>query len=537
MIRNAIPKSIRLADRGIDLWDSLENMHDGEAVLTKNMIYRKGMQSRAGHAEHFGEQVAGTAPIVGLHRFYFDINGKSLIAAAGTNVSAMNDTDGTWTVIRGTQTFDTPTNVVTWGSLNKMYVSNGVDVPFEIDNTLTATDLSAAPDLTLILIPYRDRLLSCDRTNPSYIQWCGAAYDTSTWTSTSDAIRVPGPGSIEVMSNHSISNTSTGYDAQIFVAKPTSCYLFSGSNLDTASDTFNVRLDPIGGPTQVGCVSPNTVRNTPKGTIFLGSDGQVYLLPFGSAQVVAIGHKIQSQRRDAINGTESIPFTYLHKAAAIYHDGFYKLTFPISGSTFNSIQYWLDVDRLGEDQDEVRHFGPWYGPMTGMNISIFCLQNGSSDDGRLLGGEGGATGSVIYRCNEVGIFDDNGTAISMAYQTKHEPYTNPLQDARVMESEIEMSEPRIDATLKFFDTLGQLGEAATIPMVTSGLYWGTFYWGEEYWEGSSSVVRKRIEFYDQNINGRLISTYIEYSSSTDQLFIYAINNLAKPIRRVFATYA
>ncbi len=172
-----------------------------------------------------------------------------------------------------------------------------------------------------------------------------------------------------------------------------------------------------------------------------------------------------------------------------------------------------------------------------MNISIFCLQNGSSDDGRLLGGEGGSAGSVIYRCNEAGIFDDNGTAINMIYQTKHEPYINPLQDARIMESELEISEPRTDATLRFYDTIGQMDSDAIIPASTSGLYWGTFYWGEEYWEGSSGIIRKRIELYDQNINGRLISTYIEYTSSTDQFFIYAINNLAKPIRRVFATYA
>ncbi len=537
MIRNAISKSIRLADRGIDLWDSLENMHDGEAVITQNMIYRKGIQSRFGNALHFGIEVSTPNPIVGLHRFYYDVNEKTLIAASGTNVSSMNDTDGTWTVIRATQTFDTPTNMVTWGSLNKMYVSNGVDIAFSIDNALADTDLSAAPDLTWMLLPYRDRLLSIDRTNPSYIQWCGAAYDTTTWTSTADAIRVPGPGAIEVIANHSISNTSTGYDAQVFVAKPTSCYLFSGTNLDPASDTFNVRLDPIGGPTAVGCVSPNTVRNTPKGTIFLGSDAQVYILPFGSAQVVAIGHKIQSQRRTTTIGLESAPFSSISKAAAIYHDGFYKLTFPVSGSSFNSVQYWLDVDRLGQDDDEVKHFGPWYGPMTGMNISIFCLQNGSTDDGQLIGGEAATAGSVLYRCNEVGVFDDNGTAISMVYQTKHEPYVNPLQDARIMETELEISHPKVDATLKFFDTTGLLDEPAIIPLSSGGLYWGTFYWGDEYWDGAGPVARKRIELYDRNVNGRLISTYIEYSSTTDQLFIYAINHLAKPIRRVFATYA
>jgi len=256
------------------------------------------------------------------------------------------------------------------------------------------------------------------------------------------------------------------------------------------------------------------VVNTPKGTVFLGSNGQVYLLPYRSVQIIPIGHNIMSNRPE-INGLEGIPPGQLPEVCAVYHDGFYKLAFAESGTATNGIQYWLDVDRM--QQNQMGHWGPWYGPMSGMSISVFVNQSGSGDDGKLIGGNDNATG-YVYDMNDVDTYTDDGTAIAMTYQSRHE--MNPGYDSRIMRTEMESKDQDNDVTMIFEDTIQTIGSSVQIATEKTGISWDDYYWDDVYWESSGITARRIIEYYDQLLIGRHISTKLNYSSSTDRFELY-----------------
>lgn len=526
-VMNRIVKDLNLGSRGINLWDAPENLQDGEVMQTANSFFRRGIDMKVGSLKHSVNEVVAGAPIMGLHRFYYDNISKALLAACGTVVSSMNDTTGVWTNIKTGLTAGAMTHFTTWGSLNKCYVANGTNPPFTINNALAAGTIASAPQDAIMFLPYRDRLLVIYMTDPSYLRWSPSYDDAAAWTTTAQAVRVPGPGANTALALHAIGDNANGVNAMVLVTKPTSSYLFSGTDLDPASGTFDARLDPLSD--RVGTVSPKTIASTPIGTLFLGSDRQVYLLPFGTFKLEPVGHRIYSNASSVL-GLESVPLAQLSKACGVYHKGFYKLTFPVSGST-NNRQYWLDVDRIYKDQNG--HYGPWYGPMTGMTISCFVNQNGSGDDGRLLGGEHGNSG-FVYRVNEPSVFTDNGADITMIFESRHEYFSEPALDTRIYQSEIEMTAPINSVIMSFSDIQGNIDTATVLaPDVNSGTSYGEAYYGTAFYSGSGGPVRRKLGHYDKFIIGRMISTAIEYTSGVDTLNLMAIRHEANPKRQTF----
>lgn len=389
MLRNRILKQIRLGDQGVNLWDPLPIFNEGEAAMTQNAYWRHGLTMKHGSSHHSANQVVAGKPIVGLHRFYYD-TGKVLLATCGTVTKKLHDSTGVWTDLGAPAATDgTPTFFTTWAAVNKCYVANGVQAPYVVNSSEAYVALGAAPATSKMFVPYRDRLISIDATNPSYLRWSGS-YDDTTWTSTAQAVRVPGSGALQAIALHALEQTDTGVNAMVLAAKPTSLYLFYGTNLDPASGTFDARLDPIGGGESVGCDAPRSIVSTPRGTFFLGNDNMVYLLRYGTTQLDPVGHNITQQDPAGgwADGLESLTIALRPKACAAYHDGFYKLSFSTNG-TYNNVQYWLDVSRMTVSQ--TGHVVPWYGPMLGMNISMFALLNGAGDTYTLLGGEANPT--------------------------------------------------------------------------------------------------------------------------------------------------
>ena len=100
-------------------------------------------------------------------------------------------------------------------------------------------------------------------------------------------------------------------------------YLFSGNDLRTPATTGDYKIESLA--TKYGCNAPLTMQWTPAGTIYLGTDKMVYILPFESLTPVPVGHKITAEGNQKEDGLESIPAGQLAKASAVYHDGFYKL--------------------------------------------------------------------------------------------------------------------------------------------------------------------------------------------------------------------
>lgn len=97
------------------------------------------------------------------------------------------------------------------------------------------------------------------------------------------------------------------------------------------------RFEPL--DTGVGCPYPWTATNTPKGTIFLGRDYHVYLLPKGGGQPVPIGQRLHRSIRNIIDQPTRAWATYDHVT------DYYELNYPVkSGSGRPQRAAWLNIE-------------------------------------------------------------------------------------------------------------------------------------------------------------------------------------------------
>jgi len=181
--------------------------------------------------------------------------------------------------------------------------------------------------------------------------------------------------------------------------------------------------------------------------------------------------------------------------------------------------------------DDRQRYGPWFGPMSGVDIAMFERLDGAGDTGSLIGGNDNAEG-YVYQCNEGGIYADNASAIDMIWQSAHEVYADPALDVRVMQSEMEMTNPSSTVTLSLHDTHSSIGTATSISPETAGVYWGDSYWGDDNWNDSGTPTRRNAEHFEQTLIGRMLSTKIQYSG-TDAFSFFSLTHEAKPIEQTF----
>ena len=531
-VKERILKSIPLSRNGTNLAAAASDVRPGYGLMMRNCYFRRGVQGRYGYVKHSTNAVTAAKAIVGAHRFYGASALRHLIAVAGTNVKYLNEGTGAWTNIRTTQTDGLQTYMTTWAAVNRAYIANGTDVPFSWDGTTDAT-LTAFPATTRMLLPYRSRLLFLDSANPTYLRWTDADYVTTGVISTAQAIRMVG-GDIQAIAPHALAGNQEGINAAVLLFTGSSCAIFFATNLDPASwvqtaGNFGVRLDHLSDT--VGTLSPRTVVSTPAGTIFLGTDKQVYLIPYGSIQIIPIGEVIRSGTT-ASPGIESIPDAQLPKACAAFHDGFYILAYATSGDTTNSQQMWLDVTRLGKTENG--EWGPWFGPMTGMSVSCFVTQHGPGDDGRLIAGSGLADG-FVYKGNEKDTLADNGAAIAVRYQTHHEFLSDSESLNVAMEQmELEMRPMQGSIVGSCQDTIGPAGQGVTFTPVGTATYWDDAYWGEQDWTGGETPIRGIVRLDDANARGRQMATEFQFSSATERFELFALRQEARLVEGTFA---
>ena len=492
-----------LATRGINYHTNIVELHPEEAILTQNCIWKNGILKRGGSSKFETDEVASGKKVVGLYRFYYSTASKQLIATAGT---AIRYHDGsTWQDIRTGLTDSTQMHMSTWGGVQKMYYSNGVDGSLyswdgSSDTALTGGNL---PALVVQTLPYQDRLLAIDNTNPGTLTWSASYDDTpANWIAASSAGVKP-DSQLFGMINHSINNSDAGYESAVLLAGANGMYLFKGTDLRTPSTTGDYTIYPLA--TNIGCNAPRTMVWTPAGTIYLGIDGQVYILPFNASIPTPIGDKIRSNIQ-GVEGIENIPAGQISDACAVYHNGFYKLSVTQSGQTVNKIQFWLDVTRLSID--EKRMYGPWYGPMTGQSISVFANQDGNGDSGELMAGEDDpTTGGFVYQVDRVGVYNDSNTSYTVKYQTFYNPLGTTFLNKDIHQLEFELLDIEGTVGVQFYDITGLIKTGDSIPLSGSALYWDDFYWDEQYWS-SSQPTRQRTPI-SPALNARRFSILLE----------------------------
>lgn len=506
-----------LAIRGINCYKSPLDIAPNECALSKNMIYRNGMVKRPGSTLSISSQVVASKAVVGLHRFYYGQSSKQTLAVAGT---AAKYWDGAaWQNIKTGLTDSKTTHITTWQ--NKAYFANSTDIGYKWDGA-TLTDMSTAsnpPVAPIQFLPYADRMLVIENTNTGAsrfgaLRW-SYSYDDGSWY-TASATNVKPDSYLHGMCYHSSNNIAQGYGAKVLLAGSNGMYLFSGNDLSVTGGDYTISPLSI----KSGCNAPRTMQWTPKGTIWLGSDKVVYLLPFNQITPIPISRKIFSTHDTFISGIEDTPNAYVGQSCAVYHDGWYMLSVTVGNGTYNTQQWWLDVNRL--EQDEAGEFGPWYGPMTGQNINVFASQSGNGDGGELIAGEANpATGANIYEVNRRDMHADNAVAIPCVYRTFYNPMSNPRLLKNIERVEIELLDSVNSVNLSICDIEGALKSGISISLSSGMVYWGDAYWGVNYWS-DNNFTRKQVDI-QPILQARRIALELSHSSNDDKFELLSMS--------------
>lgn len=503
--------------KGVNINANIVELDSLECLNMKNLIVRNGIVSRYGSSKFETDEVVASKAITGLHRFYYSTSSKQTLAAADTVVKYHDG--ATWQNARTGMTTGNQVHFATW--LDKAYIANTADQPSSWSGTTNA-NVAAAPADTKQFLPYQDRLLSITGGD---LTW-SASFSDATWETVANCGVRPDT-QLYGMIHHSVSNSDQGYEAGVLLGGANGMYLFKGRDLRIPATTGDYSIYTLA--TKVGCNAPRTMVWTPRGSMYLGSDRQVYLLPFDSAIPIPVGTKIHSSDT-AVEGIESIPSGQIEGACAVYHDGFYKLSVAPSGSTTNTRQWWLDVDRLHKDEN--RLVGPWYGPMEGNAVSCFIVQSGAGDVGELLGGESDATtGGFVYNLNTPGVHQDVDTDISLEYKSFYNPLTSEEFNKTIHHMEFDIRDTEQTPILDFIDIEGVVDSGNLIEVSGTVITWDDQNWGTFNWSGKTP---KRIKANISNaVQLRRASVRIKSTTSTDSFELYAIKVKVQEESKIF----
>lgn len=507
-----------LPERGVNLNKNVVELRPEESLETKNCVWRNGVIKRGGTSIFETDEIAMGLPVTGLYRFYFGLGNKQLTAASGDKV--VRHDGATWQDIRTGLTSGAQVHMITWGGVQKMYYSNGNDELYSWDGSSDVELIGGSiPSSIIMVLPYQDRLLAIDNTNPGEVTWSDSFSDTPANWKDSSATGVKPDSQLFGMVHHSATNVSAGFEAKVLFAGANGMYLFTATDLRTPSTTGDYTIFPLA--TNIGCNAPRTMIWTPKGTLYLGIDKIVYLLPFGSASPLPVSKKITSNRTD-VEGLENIPSARISSACATYHDGYYKLSVTKEGENFNTVQWWLDIDRLQPDEDGF--WGPWYGPMehSGLGVSVFANQTGNGDSGELMAGESnGANGSLVYQTGRKGVLSDISNSIPIRWRSPFNAFGNPVQSKVVHRTEVEILDTGGDVDFEFSDMTKTLTSTKTLTLGANSFFWDDFFWNEQDWNGDN-IIRSEVRV-SPAINSRRVSADISHDDANNDFQLYSFS--------------
>ncbi len=177
---------------------------------------------------------------------------------------------------------------------------------------------------------------------------------------------------------------STGGDdpqSPIIICTLTDTFLYYGDILDDPGAAF-IRVSKI-----VGCISQDTMVETPIGTFFVGLQS-VYMIPPGGGPPQDVGWPI---RPAIIN----IPPVQRTKCVAMYHKGFYKLAIVPQGGGSATQQWWLDL------RNGITRVPSWWGPHLRVGVSAWTTsqRDSAEPDRGFMAIEGTGTIEVIHQTN------------------------------------------------------------------------------------------------------------------------------------------
>ena len=440
--------SYKMPTKGVNLYVEKSAIAEEEAVKTTNMIWRDGMQKRGGYAKFNANQVLTGKKVTGIHRFYYGIASKQTLASSGTVVDYYTGSD--WAAAKTGLTDGAQVLFETWGFNDKCYVANGADAPFSWDGSSAAALTGLGGDVIQFLT-YQDRLLYISNTTPGGLGWSASFVDNS-WKSPTNTGVFP-DSKLYGMVIHAAQVSDAGLAAKVLLAGANGMYLFGGNDLRVPSTSGDYKIDSLA--TRTGCSAPLTMKWTPAGTVYLGTDKQVYILPYNSLTPVPIGHKITAAGNRKEDGLESIPASQIANASAVYHEGFYKLSIAKTGGT----------------------------------------------------------GSFVYEADQSGTFTDNAVAVPIELQTFYHPLSVETLTKVLHHLEFEILSSVGTYNIDYFDTIQKIKNGDILSITDNTLQWGTGNWGTFQWQTTGpSRIRHSI---DPAIHTKYLSILIKFTSDAD----------------------
>ena len=270
-------------------------------------------------------------------------------------------------------------------------------------------------------------------------------------TNAGQALTVGDTTPIQGQSGLPITTTSAGVVAALIVFKQFQIWQIVGDAAITGSLAINFLS------LNLGTLSPNTIVQTPIGTLFIGIDGPYVVNPLGG-----VGPLTKDQTK--LVQDVQVPFQKIvnpGRAVAAFTGSIYRVCIEtvLSGAT-TTADYWFDITRRR-----------WTGPHTFPYDTISQFGNTFLISSRYVGAQ---LFLSDYIPDASAIYVDNGIAETSILQSSSLPKTENINEKQVVESTIEIGSIANNATY-FINALGEDGatiNSTQIQINNPNLLWG-----------------------------------------------------------------
>jgi hypothetical protein len=372
----------------------------GQLEVNNNYLYMAtgGLEERGGGAKLSNSPNSGN-PVFSLSTYTNENGNEFLITNQGTDAHYYSSG---WNALSLTLTADQKTR---WAQSGKststaLYGVNGSDSVIKISGvTPTGSSVSNSPTTCKYIIFHKDRVFAADDTTLYFTE----VLDFDTWNTGSNTIDIA-PGK-----DGNITGLEVWGDA-LFIFKERGVYILPNASLPVPKLNWAIlRTDAL-----TGTLSPDTVRRTKVGIIYLSTDNYFRLLSptisFSSGEYTLGGSGSPIISEDIQNDLDLLlAKNKKQNASAITHNDLYIISFNSvnNSSDYNDLTYFADTSKF-LNQSNIAQPQPYWGMFTGFDYDFFSQVK---DSGRIkLYGAKGDTGQVHETLNET-INNDDGNAI------------------------------------------------------------------------------------------------------------------------------
>ncbi len=366
------------------------------------------------------------------------------------------------------------------------------------------------PTNPTFLFTFKDQLV-CGTIDNKNVIYGSNALQANNWsdggTGTNYRFAVlgdPFEGSLTAASVFAFTTGTDGPRAFLVGFKKNSCW--SLTNVPDSTSGINAQADQMSG--RVGCLAGRTIVQTKLGLLFLGSDGDIYMIR-GSGEPLPIGSKIKPLLKHLAQDD-----TLMKMCVAVYHDNFYKLAYPSSAaSTYNDAQLWADLRT--EDGNGIQ----WDGPHTGINIGCQIALVSDNDSGDRIAGLADAAGSA--KLDDESTYQDLGTDISSVLEWTVRRFNAEFNYKKYKGVFLEAFYDTTDAQSVLVEGFSDLEYAQRNLTLSTG----------DAASGEAAWRRHILYFQDDNLVGSDFKFKITHDDNT-QFTLSAVGVALKPERRL-----